>query len=193
MIYEFQELVWMVLVFFFIGKKEILLLEEKKRYKEFTVVNKEPQWQKEIKESTSYSKRQKKISNSRKIWKTQHRDQSKRIYWHKSNNWAINFSKSSKERRLRSVQIVHIKQPSTKFQISELYFPSQWCQQQSKSTTKPGMTQSIPNSWIICIHIKWANGQKIRSWSTDSSLQQHIQQQFAKGRPRSIRLSKMRI
>ena len=53
------------------GKKEILLIEKKKRYTEFTIVNKEQhRKQKEIKESKTYSKRQKKINNSRKIQKT---------------------------------------------------------------------------------------------------------------------------
>ena len=45
------------------------------------------------------------------------------------------------------MQIVHIRQPGTKFQISELCFPSQWYQQNNKYATKPSMTQSIPNNW----------------------------------------------
>ena len=57
--------------FFFLGKKVILLIEKKKRYTEFTIVNKEQhRKQKEIKESTTYSKRQKKINKSRRIRKT---------------------------------------------------------------------------------------------------------------------------
>ena len=57
----------------------------------------------------------------------------------------------------------------------------------------PGMTQSIPNSQSIYIHREWSIGQEISRWSTDSSLQQHIQQRFIKIRPRSLRLSKVRI
>ena len=46
--------------------------------------------------------------------KPQHRDQSKRVHWHKSNNWTTVFPLSSKERRFCSIQIVHIKQPGIK-------------------------------------------------------------------------------
>ena len=125
--------------------------------------------------------------------KPQHRDQSKRVHWHKSNNWTTVFPLSSKERQFHSVQIIHIKQPGTKFQISELCFPSQCYQQNNKSATEPGMTQSIPNNWSIYVHKEWAIGQKSNRWSTNSALQQHMQQRFAKGRPRSIRFSKVRI
>ena len=53
------------------GKKEILLIEKKRRYIEFKIVNKEQhRKQKEIKESKTYSKRQKKINNSKTIQKT---------------------------------------------------------------------------------------------------------------------------
>ena len=125
--------------------------------------------------------------------KPQQRDQSKMLRWQHSNNWTTVFLSSSKDRWFCLVQMVHNKQPETKFQISELCFPSQWYQQNSKSTTKPGMTQLIPNSYSIYIHKEWAIGQKSNRWSTDSALQQHIQQWFAKGRPRSIRLSRVRI
>ena len=43
--------------------------------------------------------------------KPQHQDQSKRVLWQNSNNWTTVFSSSSKARRFRSDQIVHIKQP----------------------------------------------------------------------------------
>ena len=49
----------------------------------------------------------------------QHRDQSKRVHWHKSINWDNDFSVSSKEHRLRSIQIIHIKQLGIKFQNLE--------------------------------------------------------------------------
>ena len=75
----------------------------------------------------------------------------------------------------------------------ELCFLSQWYQQKNKSATELGMTQSIPNNRSIYIHKEWVTGQEISRWSTDSSLQQHIQQRFAKVWPRSIRLSKVRI
>ena len=48
------------------------------------------------------------------------------------------------------------------------------------------MTHWIPKTCNICTHKEWATGQCRRRWSTDSSLQQHIQHQFAKGRPQSI-------
>ena len=75
--------------------------------------------------------------------------------------------------------MVHNKQPETKFQISELYFPSQLYQQNNKSTIEPSMTQSIPNSRSIYIYKEWAIRQKSNKWSTDSALQQHIQQRFS--------------
>ena len=103
------------------------------------------------------------------------------------------FSSSSKDWRFRSVQIGHIKHPGTKSQISELCFPSQWYQQNNKSTAEPGMTHSIPSNRNIYIYKEWAIKQKSNRWFTDSALQQHKQQQFAKGQPRSIRLSKVRI
>ena len=124
--------------------------------------------------------------------RSQHRDQSKRVLWHKLYNWANDFPVSSKEHQFYSVQIFHIKQPGTRFQILELCFPSQWYQQNNKSATER-MTQSIPNNQSIYIHKEWATRQEISRWSTDSSLQQHTQQRFAKVRPRSIRLSKVRI
>ena len=62
---------YLFIFLFFIVKKVILLIEKNKRYTEFTVVNKEQhRKQKEIKESTTYSKRQKKINKSRRIRKT---------------------------------------------------------------------------------------------------------------------------
>ena len=91
--------------------------------------------------------------------KPQHRDQSKRVRWQNSNNWTTVFPSSSKDCRFYSVKIVHIKQPETKSQISELCFPSQWYRQNNKSTTELGMTQSIPNNWSIYIHKEWAIGQ----------------------------------
>ena len=102
--------------------------------------------------------------------KPQQRDQSKRVLWQNSNNWTTVFSSSSKARRFHSNQIVHIKQPGTKSHISELCFPSQWNQQNNKSSTEPGMTQSIPNNRSIYIHKEWAIGQKSNKWSTDSTL-----------------------
>ena len=100
--------------------------------------------------------------------KPQHRDQSKRVRLQNSNNWTTVFSSSSKDRRFRSDQIVHIKQPGIKSQISELCFPIQWYQLNNKSTTEPGMTQSIPNNWSIDIHKEWVIGQTISSHSSSS-------------------------
>ena len=105
--------------------------------------------------------------------KPQHWDQSKRVLWQNFNNWTTVFSSSSKARRFRSDLIVHIKQPGTKSNISELCFPSQWNQQNNKFSTEPGMTQSIPNNRSIYIHKEWVIGQKSNKWSTDSALQQH--------------------
>ena len=56
--------------------------------------------------------------------KPQQRDHSKRLRWHKSFNSPNVFSMSSKERRFRSNHTIHIKHPGTKFQMSELRFPS---------------------------------------------------------------------
>ena len=52
--------------------------------------------------------------------KPQHLDQSNKVFWHRACNWTKDFSVSSKERRFLSVQTIHIKQPGTIFQISEL-------------------------------------------------------------------------
>ena len=64
--------------------------------------------------------------------KPQHRDHSKRLRWHKSFNSSNDFSLSSKDWRFRSHHTIHTKHPGTKFQMSELCFPSHWCQHNSK-------------------------------------------------------------
>ena len=66
--------------------------------------------------------------------KPQQRDHSKRLRWHKTFSSSNVFSLSSKERRLRSNHTVHIKHPGTKFQMSELCFPSH---DANKITTPP--------------------------------------------------------
>lgn len=93
----------------------------------------------------------------------QHRDQSKRIRWHKSCNWPNNFSISSKERWFRSVQIIRLKQPGNKCQIFELCFPTHWHQQKNKLTTEPSMTHWIPKIWS---NKEWVAGQRRKRWST---------------------------
>ena len=57
--------------------------------------------------------------------KTQHRDQLKRLLWHRPINSTKDFSESLKDRQLRSIHTVHIKHPRIKFQIFESCFPSQ--------------------------------------------------------------------
>jgi len=108
-------------------------------------------------------------------------------------NWTFDFSLASKECWFLSIQTTHIKQPGTTFQMSEENFPNQKLQQDTKLFTEPGMTHWIPNTCKIRTHNEWATGQYRRRWSTVSSLQQHIQHRFTKGRPRSIRLSKVSI
>ena len=147
--------------------------KKQKKHKDFTVVNKGKEETKRQKHPLIYSNRWQKIQKGRTIRITQHRDQSKRVRWQNSNNWTIVFLSSSKDRLFHSVQIVHIKQPRTKSQISKLCFPSQWYQQNNKSTIEPGMTHSIPKNRIIYIHKEWAIGQKSNRWSTDSALLQH--------------------
>ena len=71
---------------------------------------------------------------------SQNWDQSKRLCWHKPFNSTKDFSESSNEQPFHSVQIVHIKQPGIKFQMSELCFPSQWLQQNNTSAIEPGWT-----------------------------------------------------
>ena len=56
--------------------------------------------------------------------KYQQRDHSIRLRWHKIFNSSNIFSLSSKDQRFRSNHTIHIKHPGTKFQISELCFPS---------------------------------------------------------------------
>ena len=183
------------IICFLIGKKKNII-EARKAWKIHKVHNSE-QWGERDKNKRNYHEtilRDKRKSLSvEQSKRPQHRDRSKSVQWHKSNNWAKNIPLFSKEHRFCSVQIVHIKQLGTKFQMSELCFPSQWYQQKNKTVTEPDMTQSIPNSQSIHIHKEWATGQEINKWSTDSSLQQYIQQQFAKVQPQSIRLSKIKI
>ena len=52
---------------------------------------------------------------------------------------------SSNKWQFCSLQTIHIKQPSTKFQTFELYFPNQFLQQINRLTIDPVMTQWIPN------------------------------------------------
>ena len=52
--------------------------------------------------------------------KPQQRDHSIRLRWHKTFNSSNIFSLSSKERRFHSNLTIHIKNPGTKFQMSEL-------------------------------------------------------------------------
>ena len=92
--------------------------------------------------------------------------------------------RSSKERRLCSIQIVHIKQPGIKFQISELYFPSQWLQQNHNPATEPSKTHCIPKEGY-----RTMKKEMIHRYP----LQRHMQHRFAKERPLSMRLSKERI
>ena len=124
--------------------------------------------------------------------KPQQQDHSQRLRWHKTFNSSKVFSLSSKERQFRSNHTIHIKHPETKFQMSELCFPSHWCQQDNKPATDPSITQWIPKTWSIKVQREWVKGQWRRRWSTDSP-SQHIQHQVANGWPLSIRLSKVRI
>lgn len=75
----------------------------------------------------------------------QHRYQSNRVCWHKSFKWSNDFSVSLNKRWFCSDQTILIKQPRTKFQISDLYFPSLFLQQNVKHATKPGMTHWTPS------------------------------------------------
>ena len=125
--------------------------------------------------------------------KPQQWDHSIGLRWHKIFNSPNVFSLSSKDQRFRSNHTIHIKHPRTKSQISELCFPSHWCQLDNKPANDPGITQWIPKAWSIKHHREWVPGQWKRRWSTDSPSRQHIQHQLAKGRPLSIRLSKVRI
>ena len=72
--------------------------------------------------------------------KPQQRDHSIRLRWHKIFNSSNVFSLSSKDRWFRSNHTIHIKHPGTKFQISELCFPSHWCQLDNQPTNEPSIT-----------------------------------------------------
>ena len=121
--------------------------------------------------------------------KPQQRDHSKRLRWHITFNSSNIFSMFSKVRWFCSNQTIHIKHPGIKFQIFELCFPSHWCQQDNNHAANPGITQWIPNAWSIKVHKVCVTGQWGRRWFTNSPSQQHIQHQFTKGRPLSMRLS----
>ena len=105
--------------------------------------------------------------------KSQHWDHSQRLRWHKTFNSSKVFSLSSKERRFCSNHTIHIKHPGTKFQMSELCFPSHRCQQDNKPATNLSITQWIPKAWSIKVHREWVIGQWRRRWSTDSPSKQH--------------------
>ena len=69
--------------------------------------------------------------------------QSKRELEKRASNWSSNLSKSSNVRRLRSLQIHHIKHSGTRFQMEDS-FPSQFHQLNRKSLTIQEGTQEIP-------------------------------------------------
>ena len=85
--------------------------------------------------------------------KPQHWDQSKRLLWHRPINSTNDFSKSSKDWRLRFILAVHVKHPGIKFQISESCFPSQWFQQNNNSPLCPikRYSYSFPLSMIFSL------------------------------------------
>lgn len=105
--------------------------------------------------------------------------------------WSNEFSVFSNKQRFHSVQTIHIKQPRTKFQISYLYFPSQYLQQNSKLETEISKTYWSPKIWNIFTHKACATS-KWRRWSIDSPMQWHIHR-FTKGKPLLMRLSNVRV
>ena len=88
----------------------------------------------------SNTKRRNKLQDSGTIREAPTRRQSNKVFWHRACNWTKDFSVSSKERQFLSVQTIHIKQPWTIFHMSELNFPSQKLQQNTKLSTEPSMT-----------------------------------------------------
>ena len=144
------------LFFFLIGKQKSIINEKKRKSTSCSWW-----WTRRNKRTNSTTKKRnqetklREAINSERVEqsvKPQQRDHSNRLRWHNTFSSSNVFSLSSKEWRFRSNYTIHIKHPGTKFQMSELRFPSHWCQQDNKPTTDPGIIQWIPKAWIIKVH-----------------------------------------
>ena len=72
-------------------------------------------------------------------------------------------------------------------------FPEPVSPTNNRLAADPSMTQWIPNIWNTSPERAWAKSQWIKRWSTVSPFLQHIQHQFANGKPLLVRLSNVRI
>ena len=142
------------------GKVQDVHDDEQIRKKENKQHNKKRNQETKLRESMNSEREEQSV-------KPQQWDHSKRLCWHKTFNSSNVFSLSSKERWFRSNHTIHVKHPGTKFQMSELCFPSHWCQQDNKPATEPGITQWIPKAWSIKVYREWVTGQWRRRWSTN--------------------------
>ena len=116
-------------LFFLIGNQKYIINEKtkKEKYKLFMMMNNRKKKNKQHSKTRTQETKLRENINSEgeeQLVKPQQRDHSKRLRWHKTFNSSNIFSLSSKERRFRSNHTIHIKHPGTKFQMSELCFPS---------------------------------------------------------------------
>ena len=98
-----------LLLFFFLTGNQKFIIKERERKKK--------KMETKLREDINSEREEQSV-------KPQQRDHSKRLRWHKTFNLSNVFSLSSKEQRFRSNHTIHIKHPGTKFQMSELCFPS---------------------------------------------------------------------
>ena len=99
------------------GKAHVVQDDEQKEKKENEQHNKKRNQETKVRDSMNSEREEQSI-------KPQERDQLKRLRWHKTFNLSNVFSLFSKERRFCSNHTIHIKHLGTKFQMSELCFPS---------------------------------------------------------------------
>ena len=99
------------------GKVHVVHDDEQKEKKENKQHNKKRNQESKLRDSMNSEREEQSV-------KPQQQDHSKRLCWYKTFNSSNVFSLSSKERRFCSNHTIHIKHLGTKFQMSELCFPS---------------------------------------------------------------------
>ena len=93
-------------------------------------------------------------------------DQSNKVPANKARSLFPVNNKSSKMRLFCSLQMTHITQCSTKFQIFKECFPNQFLQPANKSITFLGKTQVTPTDLKAKLHNRETSPQCNRRWTT---------------------------
>ena len=119
--------------------------------------------------------------------KPHERDQSNKVPTNKAKNWFPVSCISSKRQPLHSLQIIHITQCGTKFQIFEECFPNQFICTANKSITFLGKTQATPNNLRAGLH-NWETSSQcnkrlstLHNWEMERpfSLNNHLLESFS--------------